>query len=413
MAKKREKLRSGQSQQKVENAEESFEKLLEESFKPVRELNIGDEVESRVIGFDNDYIFLDLGTRFDGMLRKAELMRNGRLTVKEGDKIKAFITGKGHGFWQCSCKLGTADANEPDPNKVAALLALEEAFQSNTPVEGKVIDAIKGGFKVNVMGIDAFCPISQINKTHADKSEEHQNKTYTFVIIQFEEQGKNVILSRREYLDHEAKKIAEKLWQKIEVGDVYEGTIKSVQDFGAFVDIGGIEGLVHISEIAYERISNIADVLSVGQKVKVSVIDVNRINRKLSLSLKNLLDDPWVSTVEKLKIGGEYQGKVVRMKTFGAFIELFPGVDGMIHISRLGSDRRHQHPKEVLNLGDIVTVRILEIDEANRRISLTMEPLEVDYSEDLKKLKKEQEEFGKSSSSTMSELVDAVLIKKE
>ncbi|MGE5341822.1 MAG: 30S ribosomal protein S1 [Candidatus Omnitrophota bacterium] len=406
------KQRINESRQDLDGKEESFEKMLEESFQSVRNLDIGEEVKARVIGFDNDNVFLDLGTRVDGMLRKTELVRKGRLTVKEGDRITVFITGKGKGYWQCSSRLGTSEQGEQDPQRVAALMTLEEAFHAGTPVTGKVFDSNKGGFKVNIMGIDTFCPISQIGSTYCDKPEEHLNKTYTFLIIQYEDEGNNIVVSRREFLDQEAKQISEKLWQKVEAGQVYEGTVKSVQDFGAFIDIGGIEGLLHISEISYMRIAKVSDVLTLGQKVKVAVIEVDRKNRKLSLSLKSLMDDPWVDTIKDLKVGGEYQGKVVRMKTFGAFIELFPGVDGMVHISRLGTNRRHQHPKEVLNVGDMVTVRILEIDEANRRISLTMEQEEVDYSKDLRKLKDEQDEAAKAAPTHLSHAFDSADKKK-
>jgi small subunit ribosomal protein S1 len=411
MAKKIGILRVNQPGNKQDTTDDSFEKLLEESFKPVLDLEIGDEVEARVIGFDNDHVFLDLGARFDGMLRKVELIRNGRLTVKEADRLKVFITGKGQGAWQCSCRLGTSDPGEQDPQRVAALMALEDAFNANTHVEGRITDVTKGGFKVQVMGVDAFCPMSQINTGYCDTPDEHLNKTYTFVIIQYEEDGSNIVLSRREILEQEAAKRAEKLWKKVQTGDVYEGLVKAVQDFGAVVDIGGIEGLLHISEIAYKRIGKAGDVLQAGQKVNVAVIDVDRTNRRLSLSLKSLMDDPWVEAIGKLKIGEEYQGKVVRMKTFGAFIELFPGVDGMIHVSRLGTNRRHQHPKEVLNIGDMVAVRVIEIDKENRKISLTMEQEDGDYKADLKKLKDQQSDSLKSAPSQMSNLVDAALKK--
>jgi len=413
MVKKRGTIRSNQPGQSRDFADDSFEKLLEESFQPVRDLEVGNEVEAKVIGFDNDNVFLDLGTRFDGMLRKAELLRNGRLTVKEGQRITVYITGKGPGFWQCSSRLGTSDNETQDPQRVAALTALEEAYNSGTPVEGRIVDINKGGFKVQVMGIDTFCPLSHIDKSYCDKPEEHLNKVYTFAILQLEEDGKNIIVSRREFLGHEAEKASEKLWKEVEVGKVYDGTVKSVQDFGAFVDIGGIEGLLHISEISYTRLEKAGDVMTTGQKVKVAVIEVDRQNRRLSLSLKSLLDDPWREAIQKLEIGGEYKGKVIRMKTFGAFVELFPGVDGMVHVSRLGTDKRHQHPKEVLNIGDIITIRILEIDESNRRISLTMEPVEQDYSEDLKKIKNEQDQSIKSSPSHISTMVDEAIKNKE
>ena len=394
---------------------ESFEQLLaeSESFQMVKSFEIGDEVEASVLGFDNEYVFLDLGTRLDGMLRKEELMRDGRLTVSEGETINVFITGRGQGAWKCSCKAGTAGAGDQDPRKIAALMTLEEAFQANKPVEGTVTEHIKGGFEVQVMGLKAFCPISQVDIAYSETPEKHVGKTYTFYITQFEEEGNNLVVSRKEYLRHEADKKAEKLWQQVEEGGVYEGRVKSLQDFGAFVDIGGIEGLLHISEISYERIGKPSDVLKLGQTLDVAVIDVDRQRRKLSLSAKALQDDPWGAAMKKIKTGNEYQGKVIRMKTYGAFIQLFPGVDGMVHISRMGTGRIHKHPKEILKIGDIITVRVLEIDEENRKISLTMEKKEGDYSKDLARLKKEQDKSTRAKPGQMAALVDDALKKKK
>lgn len=388
---------------------ESFEQLLAESFQSTRSIKVGDEVEATVIGFDNDYVFLDLGTRIDGMLRKGELMRDGELIVADGDKIKVFVTGQHSGTWRCSCKLGSGEPGEQDPQKVAAVMTLEEAFTNNTPVQGKVTAINKGGFEVDIMSLKAFCPVSQIDIGYCQNTEEHKDNTYTFFITQFEEEGGNIVVSRKEYLKQEAKKKADKLWQQVEEGAVYEGTVKSLQPFGAFVDIGGIEGLLHISEISYERINKPDDLLDVGQTLDVAVMEVDRPRRKLSLSSKSLQEDPWDKALKELKVGAEYQGKVVRMKTFGAFIQLFPGVDGMVHISCLGTGRSHKHPKEVLNIGQTVPVRILSIEKDNKRISLTMEKQEGDYRKDLKNLEKEQDQSKKSSQTAMGAEFDKVL----
>jgi small subunit ribosomal protein S1 len=389
--------------------EDDFAQMLEESFKTVKTLQVGNEVDATVLGSDNEYVFLDLGTRLDGMVRKGELMRNGELSVSEGDTIKVFVTGQRSGAWMCSCRLGSSGAAEQDPKKVAALMSLGEAFNANTPVEGKVSELIKGGFIVQVMGLKAFCPLSQISTEFSDNPDSHLNQTYTFYVMQFEEDGSNIVISRKEYLQHEARKKEEKLWQEVEEGGVYEGTIKAIQDYGAFVDIGGIEGLLHISEISHARIEKPSDVLKIGQTLDVAVLEVDRQRRKLSLSVKTLLEDPWDTVTKKLKVGGEYQGKVVRLKTYGAFVQLFPGVDGMVHISRLGTGRTHKHPKEVLKTGEMITVRVLDIDKESKRISLTMEKDEGDYSSDLEKLKKQQNKDEKNTDGHMASLVDAAL----
>jgi len=391
---------------------ENFEQMLNESFLQTRKFDIGEEVEAKVIGHDKDHVFLDMGTRMDGMVRKQELMRNGKLIVKDGERINVFVTGKENGLWLCSCRLLANEVDdrghrEQDPQKIASLMALEEAYNQNLNVEGTVIGVIKGGFEVQVKSLRAFCPLSQIDTSYCDNPEEHVNKVYTFKIMDFAETGNNIVVSRKEYLKNEASKKADKMWRKVEEGEIYNATVTAIRDYGAFVDIGGIEGLLHISEISYERIKRTEDKLNVGEQIEVAVMEVDRQNRKLSLSLKALMKDPWTAALKKLTPGSEVQGKVVRLKTYGAFIELFPGVDGMVHISKLGTDRNHRHPKEVLKIGDIVTVRILEIDEENRRISLSMEKEEGDYSDDLAQLKKEQEI--QSASSPMSESFDKAL----
>ncbi len=398
--------------QNRENNMESFEDLMAESFQPIKSVNFGDEVEGVIIGFDSDHIFLDLGTRLDGIVKKAEYMISDELSVGEGDRVTVYINGKRGGTWLCSGRLGGGDSEGKGTRKTAALMALEEAYNKNKPVEGHVSASIKGGFEVEVMGVKSFCPISQIDRTYCNSPDDYVNQSYTFVIIRFEEDGDNIVVSRRELLNLEAQKEADKMWQKLDENEVYEGTVTAVRDFGAFVDIGGIEGLLHISEISYRRLENVSDELEVGQKLKVSVKGIDRQMRKVSFSRKALLDDPWVEAVKTLTSGSELQGKVVRMKTFGAFVELFPGVDGMVHISRLGSDRRHQHPKEVLKISDIVTVRNLEIDKDNRRISLTMEKKERDYTRDLEKINKDQKKTSPKGSH-MANLVDAALHNKD
>lgn len=404
------KKRINQTNQK-ENIEENFEQLLTESLKPVRSIKIGDKIDAVVVDFNDKYVFLDMGTRLDGVLNRSDLPTGENKKLAVGQTITVHITGKRDGAYQCSSRLGAGDTNGQDTKKEAALMALEDAYNNVIPVEGKVTEVTKGGFEVQVMGLKAFCPLAHIDKLYCEAPDEHLNKTYSFEIIRFEEEDNNIVLSRREYLKREAEKQIEKLWKQIKEDKVYEGTVTSIRDFGVFVDIGGIEGLLHISEISYERIDDVGEVLQVGQKLDVAIKSIDRDRRRIGLSLKSLMEDPWIEADKKLSSGAELQGKVVRMKTFGAFVQLFPGVDGLVHISRLGTDRRHQHPKEVLNIGDIVTVRVLEVDEVNRKISLTMEKEDGDYSKDLKRLKKEQDKAVKTAPGHMSNLFDDAIKK--
>jgi small subunit ribosomal protein S1 len=408
---------SKEKQQKQDNkqsdSEESFEDLLEASFqKEVRQLKVGDQIEAEIVSFDQENMFLDLGTRVEGVVPKVEFTGVEGLTVKEGDTVTVYVVGKRHGAFQCSkyMRFLAADGGEGSGKEIP--FALVDAFERGIPVEGKVKAVIKGGFEVTVMGNKTFCPISQIEKDYCKNTDVHLDKTYTFEILECKEDGKDVVVGRRDLLAKEAQEKIDLLWQKVELDDVYEGTVTSLQPYGAFIDIGGIDGLLHISEISHERVDDARKVLTEGQKLKVAVIDLDREAKRMGLSVKIMHQDPWDQAMETLSEGREFEGKVVRIKPYGAFVELFPGVDGLVHISKLGAARRLEHPKEVLTTGDTVRVRILKIDKDEKKISLTMEEPEADYRPDLALLKKEQEKKSKKQSGTMADLLDEALKKK-
>jgi small subunit ribosomal protein S1 len=288
---------------------------------------------------------------------------------------------------------------------------LREAFSTRLPVEGKVKAVNKGGFEVHVMGQKTFCPISQIEKNYCQSPEIHLEKTYTFLVMQYEEDGRNIVLGRKELLQADEQEKSRQRWQELQVNQVLEGTVTSVHDYGAFVNIGGVEGLLHVSEISYQKTQNAQEALHAGQKLNVAIIKLDPEAKKISLSLKALQDDPWVEAGKKLALGAEFSGRVVRLKTFGAFIELFPGVDGLLHISQLGVNRRVNHPKEILTVGQTVSVRVLAFDPAQKTISLTMEEPEVDYRDELSRLKAKQEEDLKTGDGSMSALLDSAIKK--
>ena len=403
------------SDQKTQGGQEeqSFSQLLEESFEQqVESLEIGSQVDARVVAIADDNVFLDLGTRLEGSIRKNQFMDGDELTVAEGDSVKVFVVGKKGGFYLCSRYKGAPPKAEKSKAKDAGQIYIHESFELGRPVQGKVVAVNKGGFDVEIKGQKVFCPISQIDLNYCDKPDEHLEKSYTFMISRYEEDGRNVVVSRREYLQREKDKKVEEFWSKIGLDEVYDGTITNVASYGAFVDIGGVEGLLHVSEISYEKIADARDALKPGQEVRVAVIDLNKDARKISLSIKIMMDDPWDEAVKQLSVGGEFQGKVVRLKQFGAFVEMFPGIDGLVHISKLGAERRIDHPKEVVKVGDIVTVRVLGIDENTRRISLTMEQEEDDYSKDLERIRTEQDTSSKKSQGTIGGLLDEALNKK-
>lgn len=387
-------------------AEPNFEELLAASFKPAPPISIGDRVEALIVAIDRENIFLEMGTRVEGFVNKLEFIEDGKLIVKEGQRIKVFVAGKSQGILHCKRHLGSAEKDTSDFENEAVYFALKDAYESSLSVEGRVKEMGKAGFEVTVMGQRTFCPISQIERSYCENPESHINKVYTFKIIEFKEDGKRIVLSRKEILLEEEDKKTDKLWQGIELGAVYEGTVTSVKKYGAFLNIGGVDGLLHVSEISYGRTEDAQDVIKAGQKLKVKVIDIDREKRKMSFSLKTQLENPWYQALKELKVGQEIMGKVVRLKPYGAFIEVLPGLDGLLHVSHLSRDKKHEHPKEVMKPGDVLKLWILEIDEKKKTIALTMEEPERDISNDLRQLQEEQDKQAKESAGSFAGLAE-------
>jgi small subunit ribosomal protein S1 len=394
------------------NSETSFADLLNASIHTDIRIKVGEVADGTIISIGKENIFLDLGTRAEGMIDREEFTHKGQLTVKEGETVQVLVSAFRDGIFHCTSRLHQIGRSDPRQSKDSPTLAmLREAFTARLPVEGKVKAVNKGGLEVHVLGQKTFCPISQIEKNYCQNPEIHLDKTYTFLVMQYEEDGRNIVVGRKELLQADEQEKGRLLWQGLQTGQVLEGTVTSVHDYGAFVDIGGVEGLLHVSEIAYQKTQNVQETLHSGQKLNVAIIKLDPETKKISLSLKALLVDPWVEAAEKIVAGKELPGVVVRLKTFGAFVELFPGVVGLLHVSQLGVNRRVSHPKEVLTAGQPVNVRVLSVDLAQKTISLTMEEPEVDYSGELSRLKEKQEEDLRTGAGTMAALLDSAVKK--
>jgi small subunit ribosomal protein S1 len=403
-----------QSRTPSQKAEESFADLLNASFKPAIRIKVGEVAEGKVISIGKDNIFLDLGTRAEGMMDREEGMRQDQLVLQPGDSLQVLVTSFRDGIFHCTSRLRQSGRGDSRTAKESPSLAmLREAFAARIPVEGRVKSVNKGGFDVQVMGQKAFCPISQIEKNYCQNPDVHLEQTYSFLISQFEEDGRNIVIGRKELLQSEEREKARRLWQELEVNQVRQGTVTSVHDYGAFVDIGGVEGLLHVSEISYRKIQSAKEVLQAGQQLQVAIIRLDPEAGKISLSLKSLLADPWTAAADKLAVGSEIAGRVVHLKPFGAFVELFPGVTGLLHVSRLGAERRIAHPKEILTVGDEVQVRILTVDPVRKTLSLTMEAPEEDLSGELARLKEKQEQEQKSSGGTMAAMLESAILEEK
>jgi small subunit ribosomal protein S1 len=324
----------------------------------------GKRVTGKIVQIGENGVFVDFGGREEGVLDPREIRdEKGELSKKVGDEIRATVLSVAEGV-KLTLK-GKRPGNLP---------ALLEAHKAGAPVEGRVTGVNKGGLVVRVMGVRAFCPFSQIDRRYIENPQEYVGRKLSFHISSADEKGRNVVLSRRALLEEEARAQAETVRKGLEVGAEIGGTVARIRPFGAFVDLGGVDGLVHVSEISHARVTNPSDVLKVGQDVRVRVVkieDLGGANERISLSMKQLEADPWESAIDGLSVGGRIQGKVVRVVDFGAFVEIVPGVDGLVHVSALAAGRV-DHPSDIVSPGDTVEAWVLQVDRAKRRISLSL-----------------------------------------
>jgi small subunit ribosomal protein S1 len=346
-----------------------FASLLDESEAQSKDvsLSIGDKVSGKIIHIGADHAFIALGTKLEAAMDRIELCdAEGNLLYSVGDPISAYVS---------SVQGGVTISNKAAQSSLDSAM-LEDAMANRAPVEGKVLSVNKGGFEIGIGQKRAFCPIGQIDLRFVEDPSTFVGKVLAFLIQRIEEGGRNIVVSRRSLLEREAKDKALKTIENLEKEKRYQATITRVTDFGAFADIGGLEGLIPRSELSYGRFEKVSDVLSTNDRVEVQVLSFeinqeNPLKSKLTLSLKSIKEDPYKLYWNKISEGSSMEGRVVRLESFGAFVELFPGIDGLIHISEL-AESRISHPKDVLRLGDPVSVRILKKDDQEKRISLSL-----------------------------------------
>lgn len=327
----------------------------------------GQVLFAKVVGFSHDSVFLDIGAKAEGVIAKSELVdENGELNLTEGDKVEARVR-KFDG--------GTVILSKVLPHQsLKNREELKEAHRTNIPVEGRVTGQNKGGFDVEVAGIRAFCPASQMD-VRPGKGENYIGRKFHFRITEMKDGGRNIVVSRRVLLAEENKKKADLVLSTLNAGDTVQGTVTSLKDYGAFVDIGGVEGLVHLSEISHGHINKPREVLKVGDPVAAKVLKIEdgpKDQKKISLSIKALSQDPWTVAADQIREGQKVTGKVARIQTFGAFVEILPGVDGLIHISNMALGRRIANPRDVVKEGEEVEATVVSVDWDKRRIGLSL-----------------------------------------
>ncbi len=347
-----------------DNNEENFADMLEQSLtKRGGRLSPGQMVEAMIVKITPEWIFLDLGGKGEGFLDKKELVNaEGVLTVKEGDTVRASYVSSKNSEMHFTTRVGAGPAGHSQ---------LEDAWKNRVPVEGQFVKEIKGGFEIRIAGsIRAFCPFSQSGIRREENQADYIGKSHSFKIIEYTE--KNIVLSRRAVLDEERQVKKQELKSTLKEGMKVKGTVTSLQKFGAFVNIGGVEGLLPISEIAWSRTERVSDILSVGQEVEVIVKSIDWDKDRVSFSLKDNLPDPWEHVAETYAVGSFHTGTVSHLAPFGAFVSLGGGVDGLIHISKLGAGKRIAHPKEIVKEGQTVEVQIEAVDREKKKLSLAL-----------------------------------------
>ncbi len=342
--------------------ENSFAELFEQSFSEFESMEPGQSIETTIVSISGENIFLQLSGKSEGVLEAAELIdKSGKLTVKEGDKIKAFFLSSKNGEMLFTTRISGDKAGKA---------VLQNAFENGIPVEGLVEKERKGGFDVKIGESRAFCPYSQMGLKRVEQPEDFIGKSLTFKITEYGENGRNVLVSNRVILEEQQKERVEILKKTLHEKMVIKGTVKSVQDFGAFIDLDGVQALLPISEISRSRVDDINKVLSAGQEIEASIIKLDWNKERITLSMKALLSNPWENIRKNYKIGSKYKGEVARITDFGAFVTLEPGLDGLIHISDMRTDSRDSRPEEILKKGQSVTVQINKIDTEKKRMSL-------------------------------------------
>ena len=333
-----------------------------------KELNQGDLVDGRIISIGAANVYIDTGTKSDGVVDKAELLdENGELPYKVGDRLKLYVVSLNESEIILSKALSGA-------GKATMLL---DASENRTPVEGKVTGVIKGGFTVDILGKRAFCPVSQMDVKYVENQEEYIGQTHRFLITRYEEGGKNIVVSRRDLQNEEIQERLAVFLDTVKEGDTVEGRVTRIMSYGAFVElIPGVEGMVHVSELSWSRIEKPEEIVQPGDTVAVKLLKIESLKEsgvpKISLSMKQTASNPWDGMGADFHVGDQVSGKVVRLTAFGAFVEIAPGVDGLVHISEMSHTKRILRPDDVVKQGEQVHVVIKSIDMNSKRISLSI-----------------------------------------
>jgi small subunit ribosomal protein S1 len=346
-----------------EFGEESFRELFENS--PQGNLAVGDVVEGTVIQVNPDSVVVDVGYKSEGVIPLSEFSVDGQpADIKVNDKIDVL-------FERAENDSGLIGLSKEKADRQKVWNSLEE----DAVVEGKIVSRIKGGLSVDI-GVNAFLPGSQVDLRPVRNLDKLIGETFEFKIIKLNKRRGNIVLSRRVLLENERESQRADTLKTLEEGQIVEGVVKNLTDYGAFIDLGGIDGLLHITDMSWGRVTHPSDILAVGDTINVKVLKFDREKERVSLGLKQTAPDPWLSVADKYPAGAKVSGKVVSLTDYGAFVELEEGVEGLIHVSEMSWTKRIKHPNKILSIGDEVEIVVLAMDTENRRISLGLKQVE-------------------------------------
>ncbi len=349
----------------AEAEDENFAAMFEAQSTPGAHLSPGQRVTVNVVAVTSDTVFVSTGSKVDGIVERSELEEDGGKTPEVGDTLDLYVVMVSPQEVRLSKMMRGA----------GGLAALEEAREAHLPVEGKVQAIVKGGFAVEVMKRRAFCPLGQMDLRPVADAESYIGKTLPFIITKLEKGGRNIVLSHRVLLEAEQAENRQAFLSTVSAGDVLEGTVTRLAPFGVFVELApGVEGLIHLSELAWGRVAHADEVAGVGDKIRVKILEIATTDKgpRISLSSRQVMEDPWKTVEGRLEEGQIVTGKVVRNAAFGSFVEVLPGIDGLIHISELSYEKRVNKPDEVLTVGETVSVKIKGIDLEKKRLSLSL-----------------------------------------
>lgn len=355
-----------------ENFADMFEKSLGE-----RDNKVGDIVTGRVVEVQEDYVLVDINYKSEGLIPISEFrVVNGTRDIAVGSDVEVYID-------RIENENGMVVLSKDKADMLRAWNDISRAAENEEVIEGTIIAKVKGGLSVDI-GVKAFLPGSQIDLRPVRNIDAYIGKRYKFKVIKFNKKRGNIVLSRRALLEEERESLRTQTLDAMKEGSIVKGVVKNITDYGAFIDLGGMDGLLHITDMSWGRVKHPSEILNVGDEIDVKVLKFDNEKERVSLGLKQLKADPWESVAAEFTSGKKVRGKVVSLTDYGAFVELAEGIEGLIHVSEMSWTKRVKHPSQMLKVGDEVDVQVLEIDSANRRISLGMKQLEANPWVELK-----------------------------